>query len=67
MIDCKYYTIDTFNNQKFKKRTFFSILHLNIHSVAFHIDELRLTLKLIKTPFDFICLTESKIQVDQVV
>ena len=67
MIDCKYYTIDTFNNQKFKERTFFSILHLNIHSVAFHIDELRLTLKLIKTPFDFICLTESKIQVDQVV
>ena len=67
MIDCKYYTIDTFNNKKLKTSQYFSILHLNIHSIAFHIDELRLTLQLIKTPFDFICLTESKIQVDQIV
>ena len=37
------------------------ILHLNIHSLDFHIAELRLALKLINLKFDFICITESKI------
>lgn len=65
MVDCKYYTIDSFNDQKFNTNKNFSILHLNIHSVEFHIDELRLTIQLLDTSFDFICLTESKIRVDQ--
>ena len=50
-IDCKYYTINQF-----------SILHLNIHSLEFHMEELRIVIKLIKFEFDFICLTESKIR-----
>ena len=62
MVDCKYYTIDSFNTNKN-----FSILHLNINSIEFHIDELRITLQLLDTSFDFICLTESKIRVDQLV
>ena len=61
-INCKYYTIDSFNKQKFKANNYFSLLHLNIHSVEFHIDELRTTLQLLNTPLDFICLTESKLQ-----
>ena len=44
IIDCKYYTIDSFNKQKFSTNGYFSLLHLNIHSVQFHIDELRPTL-----------------------
>ena len=61
-IDCKYYTIDSFNKQKIDSDKYFSLLHLNIHSVEFHIDELRPTLQLLNTPFDFICLSESKIR-----
>ena len=67
MVDCKYYTIDSFNDQKFNTNKNFSIRHLNIHYVEFHIDELRITLQLLDTSFDFICLTESKIRVDQLV
>ena len=61
-INCKYYTIDSFNKQKFKANNYLSLLHLSIHSVEFHIDELRPTLQLLNTPLDFICLTESKLQ-----
>ena len=59
-IDCKYYTTDEFNNKKFDSTKQFSILHLNIHSLQFHIEELRIALK-----FDLICLTESKIVKDK--
>ena len=62
-IDCKYYTIDSFNKQKFNSDKYFTLLHLNIHSLEFHIDELRPTIQLLNTPFDFICLSESKIRV----
>ena len=65
MIDCKYYTIDSFNNQKFNDDSSFSIFHLNIHSVEYHIEELRVVLQLLNVPFDIICLTESKIRVER--
>ena len=38
------------------------ILHLNIHSLVFHIEELRIALKLIDIKFNLICITESKIK-----
>ena len=60
-IDCKYYTIEQLNNGRFNSIKHFSILHLNIHSLDFHIEELRLALKLINLKFDFVCITESKI------
>ena len=67
MVDCKYYTIDLLNDQKLNTNKNLSILHLNIHSVEFHIDELRITLQLLDTSSDFICQSESKIRVDQLV
>ena len=61
-IDCRYYTIDQFNEKTSNSTKHFSILHLNIHSIEFHIEELRIVLKLMNVKFDFICLTENKIR-----
>ena len=62
-VDCKYYTIDTFVKQKSNSKKHFSIFHLNIHSIDLHITELRVIIsKFVKLKFDFICITESKIQ-----
>ena len=60
-IDCKYYTIEQMNEKKINSIKYFSILHLNIHSLQFHIEELKIALQLINLKFDFICITESKI------
>ena len=38
-----------------------TVIHLNISSLALHIDKLELFLSLIKTKFDTICILESKI------
>ena len=46
-INCKYYTINEINDQKFNSIKQFSIMHLNIHSLEFHIEELQIILKLI--------------------
>ena len=62
LTDCKYYSLESFNQQKFGNKNYFSLLHHNIHSVEFHIDELRPTLQMLDLKFDIICLTESKIQ-----
>ena len=61
-IDCKYYSIEEFNGKRHNSIKNFSILHLNIHSLEFHIEELRIALQQINLKFDFICLTESKIR-----
>ena len=60
-VDCQYLTIDSFKDMKFNSSREFSILHLNIHSVEAHIEELRIALQLIDYKFDFICISESKI------
>ena len=54
-IDCEYYTINQFNDKHLNSTKHFSILHLNIHSLEFHIEELRIVLKLTNFEFDFIC------------
>ena len=59
--NCKYYGTEDFINAKFNNKETFSIFHLNIHSIELHIDELRIILKTLNFPFDFICITESKI------
>ena len=60
-IDCKYYSADSFKRMKFNSSKEFSILHLNIHSIEAHIEDLRIALQLIDYKFDFICLSESLI------
>ena len=62
LIQCQYYSIDEFKKKKFNSSKEFSVLHLNIHSVEAHIEELRVILQLIDYEFDFICLTETKVK-----
>ena len=61
-MNCKYYSITEFEQAKFKPEKTFSILHLNIHSIQLHIAELRIILAMLNFDFDFICISESKIQ-----
>ena len=60
-VDCKYYTLDQFKTLKLKADKHSSILHINITSIQFHIEELRTILQLLDFQFDFICISESKI------
>ena len=60
-IDCKYYSVNEHNNKKFNSNKHFSLLHLNIHSLQFHIEELRIALQTLNLKFDFICISETKI------
>ena len=61
-INCKYYKINEINEKRLNSIKHFSIMHLNIHSLEFHIEELQIVLKLINFKFDFICISESKIR-----
>ena len=63
-IDCKYYSLNEFVSAKFKSSKTFSIVHLNIHSIEKHIEELRVILAMLEFKFDVICLSESKIKKD---
>ena len=60
-INCNYYDIDEFSKAKFDSSKSFSILHLNIHSINKHIEELRICLNILNFKFDIIALSESKI------
>ena len=66
-ITCNYYGVDEFINCKFNSSKNFSILHLNIHSIQLHIDELKSLLKMIDHNFDIIAISESKIKNDPTV
>ena len=57
--DCNYYSTEEFSNAKFNKNKSFSILHLNIHSIQRHIEELRSILSLLDYKFDIIAISES--------
>ena len=63
-IDCKYYDVEGFDSLKLNPDKVFSVLHLNIHSIELHIEEFRVILELLNFKFDFLCITESKIQKD---
>ena len=65
-VDCKYYTLDSFKNIKIKEDKHSSILHINITSIQYHIEEFRTILQLLNHKFDFICISESKLQVNSV-
>ena len=60
-INCKYMSIEDINNLGLKDDNC-SILHLNISSLPFHIDELKTNLSQCKKPFDIIGITETRIK-----
>ena len=59
-ISCDYYDVDDFNKIVVNQSDL-TVIHLNISSLALHIDKLKLFLSLIKTKFDIICISESRI------
>ena len=56
---CKYYSIDDFCNSKYNSKQFFSLLHLNIHSLQKHKSDLDILLKQLNYDFDVIAISES--------
>ena len=66
LLPCNYYDVKEFTDCKFDKNSF-SIMHLNIHSIQLHIDDLRTLLNLLDYSFDIIAISESKLKSDPVV
>ena len=61
-ISCTYYSCEDFVNAKLEAHKNFSILHLNIHSITLHIEELRILLHALDYHFDIIAISESKLK-----
>jgi len=59
---CNYYDVEKFTKSKLKSDQNFSVLHLNIASLQFHFEELKLLLQLLNYSFDIIAISESKLQ-----
>ena len=58
---CSYFSINEFCSANFDPNKNFSILHLNVHSIQLHIEEVRTMLLLLNFHFDFLAFTESKL------
>ena len=65
-LTCNYYDVPEFVECEFNSYSNLSILHLNIHSIQLHIDELRNLLSMLNHSFDIIALSESKLKNDPV-
>ena len=61
-VTCNYYSIKEFTECKFNTRKTFSIMHLNIHSIQLHIDELRYFLNMLEHTFDIVTISGSKLK-----
>ena len=59
---CKYYSIDDFNSKGFNANQYFSIFHLNIHSLQLHKNDLDILLDTLNLKFDIIALSETKLR-----
>ena len=61
-ISCSYYSCDDFIKASFQSSKNFSILHLNVHSIQKHIEELRILLTALSYKLDIIAIFESKLK-----
>ena len=61
-ISCSYYSCEEFVQANFQASKNFSIMHLNIHSIQLHIEELRIILNTLDYKFDVIAISESKLK-----
>ena len=57
----QYYDVEKFCKHKFQAKKLFSIFHLNIHSLQFHIEDLKIILELLDFDFDIIAISETKL------
>ena len=58
-ISCDYYDVDNLSKIAINQSDI-TVMHINISSLALHIDKLKLFLSLIKK-FDIICISESRV------
>ena len=58
---CQYYSINEFCDKKFEAKNNFSLFHLNIHSLQFHIEELTILLNMLNYNFDVLAISETKL------
>ena len=63
---CNYYETEDFIDAKFEAESNLSTLHLNIASLQFHHEELKILLAMLEFDFDCIMITETKLQKDSV-
>ena len=61
-LTCSYFSCEDFVNAKIEASKNFSILHLNIHSIQLHVEELRVLLRALDFSFDIIAISESKLK-----
>ena len=61
---CKYYSIDNFCSKNFDTNKYFSIFHMNIHSLQYHKNDLDVLLDSLKVKFDIIAISETKLLKD---
>ena len=61
-IPCNYYSSVEFIKAGFQSSKNFAILHLNIHSIQLHIEELRIILGILDYMFNIIAISESKLK-----
>ena len=61
-LSCSYYSCEEFVKAKIEPHKNFSILHLNIHSIQLHVEELRILLHALNYAFDIIAISESKLK-----
>ena len=59
---CKYYETEDFVKARFDNMSNFSVFHLNIASLQFHFEELKILLNMLDFDFDCIMITETKLQ-----
>jgi len=59
---CGYYETEDFIKANFDSNSNFSTLHLNIASLQFHFEELKILLKILDHEFDCIMITETKLK-----
>ena len=67
LVTCHYYDVNEFATCRFNSNRNFSMLHLNIHSIQAHIEELEHLLNLLDHKFDIIAISESKLKDSPVV
>ena len=58
---CKYYSVDDFLKRKFNNKKYFSMFHLNTHSLQAHKSDLDILLDELKFEFDVIAISESRL------
>ena len=58
---CQYYSIEKFNKIKPMSKNNFSVFHLNIASLQYHLEDLKILLSSLKTKFDIISISETKL------